>query len=101
MVIAPALVQAMVYVSRRVRGHHDGIEFRLLDEGLGFSTREMSRTIFWKSIKRVRSTGDRLFFFVFSRSAMIVPRRCFTDSERFDAWRRFSERAWAERKVAK
>ena len=85
---------AVGYSIRRFRGKHDDFILGLGEDGALFRGPEGEGTIYWKSLKRVSSNGQRLFLFLSSSSALILPRRCFNDPATFDRWANFSKAHW-------
>ena len=92
---------AIRHAWQRLRRRPDVIQFQLLEDGPHFVSDGITGTIYWKRIKKFRSTDDRLFYYISRGSALIVPRRAFADDERFEAWRIFSEQRWVESRGTK
>ena len=88
------LAAVLGYAIRRFRGKHNDILLGLAEIGIVVRGPEGEGTMFWKSLKRVSSNDKRLMLFIASNSALIVPRRCFSDAATFKRWIDFSTAHW-------
>lgn len=70
--------------------------FTVADDGISVKNSKAESLLFWSALKKVRSTRKRLFLFISSNHALILPRRCFSDEAEFDRWVEVSKRRWAE-----
>ncbi len=95
LVAASVLIVVAGYSLRRWRGKRGEIVFGLTADGPTVRGIEMESTVYWRSIKRVKSTRERLLLYLSSTTALIIPRRCFADATMFERWVEFSERNWS------
>lgn len=88
------LATALKYWWSGRKGLLGPIQFGLKQEGVSFRSRQMEGVAFWKTIKAVKSVGNRAYLFISRRTAFIVSLRAFDGNAEFDAFVSEAKERW-------
>ena len=86
-------------VKRMLKGKP--IVMQLLQSGVSTKLPSAEGVSYWRALKRVVRSEDRLFLFVGRCSAFVITRRAFDDPDEFDRWAAIAEERLADARSLK
>lgn len=89
------------YVASKLRRNPKPFRLSLSEPGVNVVNSDFQSLVSWSGIKRVVGSKERLFLFISSTMAFIVPRRVFETDAEFQGWVEFAKDRWSEAKLQK
>jgi hypothetical protein len=74
------------------------VQLTLSNEGVRVESRKGQSLVYWSAIPRTIATKSRLFLFIGSVTALVLPRRAFGDQKSFETAMSAAKSYWAASK---